>query len=267
MRLLFIRHGEPDYEHDSLTSAGRLEAQALAELSPHLHIDHAYVSPLGRAQETASYSLKKLGLEAETLDWLQEFTARLDSSLVLPGSEVPELIGSYHAYYNPDGSPRLRGAWDMYPAYLRSHPEYFDPEGWKNSAVVKHSDFLQKYEYATAQLDVLLARHGYVRDEEAGRGLYRAVRPNEETVAFFCHFAISTIFLSHLWGVSPFVPLHTLCMAPTSVTETVTEERQEGIAIFRTLRVGDTSHLAMAGLEPSFFARFCEMYSNKEQRH
>ena len=33
MRLLIIRHGDPDYEHDTLTEAGRLEVQLLAERS------------------------------------------------------------------------------------------------------------------------------------------------------------------------------------------------------------------------------------------
>ena len=31
MRILFIRHGEPDYEHDSLTERGVREAEALRE--------------------------------------------------------------------------------------------------------------------------------------------------------------------------------------------------------------------------------------------
>lgn len=30
MRLIFIRHGEPDYEHDSLTEKGWREAKLLA---------------------------------------------------------------------------------------------------------------------------------------------------------------------------------------------------------------------------------------------
>ena len=31
MRIVFVRHGEPDYEHDCLTETGRLQAQAAAE--------------------------------------------------------------------------------------------------------------------------------------------------------------------------------------------------------------------------------------------
>ena len=31
MRILLIRHGDPDYENDALTEAGRKEAEALSE--------------------------------------------------------------------------------------------------------------------------------------------------------------------------------------------------------------------------------------------
>ena len=267
MRLLFIRHGEPDYEHDSLTPRGKLEAAALAKIAPSLHIDHAYVSPLGRAQETASYTMKRLGMTAQTLDWLEEFPTRIDSSLVAPKTGLPELQGAYHPYYNADGTPRKRAIWDIYPAYYCGHPEYRDPTDWRKSAITRNSDQVEILDRVFKGFDGLMAQHGYVRDEAAGPGIYRAERPNDETIAFFCHFAIASVFLSHLWGVSPYMPMQALCMAPSSVTELVTEERQEGIAIFRALRIGDISHLAMAGMKPSFYARFCELYTNMDERH
>ena len=31
MRILFIRHGDPDYEHDCLTELGRRQALAVSE--------------------------------------------------------------------------------------------------------------------------------------------------------------------------------------------------------------------------------------------
>ena len=73
--------------------------------------------------------------------------------------------------------------------------------------------------------------------------------------------------LSRLWNVSPFVPLQFLAMAPTSLTEIVTEESEKGIAIFRTLRIGDITHLTVGNEEPSFSARFCERFENEDERH
>ena len=61
MKLIIIRHGDPDYEHDSLTETGVIEAKLLAgRLAQHKNIAAFYVSPLGRAQATAQYTLDAL---------------------------------------------------------------------------------------------------------------------------------------------------------------------------------------------------------------
>ena len=96
---------------------------------------------------------------------------------------------------------------------------------------------------------------------------YKVVEGNEKTIAFFCHYGITSVLLSRLWNVSPFVPLQVTALAPTSVTVVASEERQKGIGIFRTLRVGDISHLVIGDEEPSFSARFCEKYENEDERH
>jgi probable phosphoglycerate mutase len=75
------------------------------------------------------------------------------------------------------------------------------------------------------------------------------------------------VLVSHLVHVSPMILWHGFCAAPTSVTTAVTEERRAGIASFRVSGFGDTSHLYAAGREPSFSARFCECYTNKDERH
>ena len=78
MRILLIRHGDPDYDNDTLTEKGRREAALLAEAAPHMNLGTCFVSPLGRAQDTAAYSLKKIGRTAETIDWLEEFSGQID---------------------------------------------------------------------------------------------------------------------------------------------------------------------------------------------
>ena len=61
MKLLFIRHGDPDYTIDSLTEKGWKEAEFLSEKIAALDVRDFYVSPLGRAKDTASCTLKKNG--------------------------------------------------------------------------------------------------------------------------------------------------------------------------------------------------------------
>ena len=93
MRLLFIRHGDPDYENDRLNETGLKEARALSSLLKGEDLGACYASPLGRAQETAAIALGralpgKRGKDAAsacggiltTMDWLQEFPSRVDAS-------------------------------------------------------------------------------------------------------------------------------------------------------------------------------------------
>lgn len=61
MKLLLIRHGDPDYTIDSLTPKGHIEAEELAERLAAMDIKGYYTSPLGRAQKTAEYTLNKVG--------------------------------------------------------------------------------------------------------------------------------------------------------------------------------------------------------------
>lgn len=257
MRLLFIRHGDPDYENDTVTEKGKREVELLAKRAESLELGNCFVSPLGRARDTAAPSLKSTGKTAETLDWLEEFPAKIDLN------KVPHLIKAYPDTKMKDGRYLPRIIWDVVPSYWTEHSEYSDAEKWRASEISRNSDLVETYDRVTEAFDRLLEEHGYVREGAH----YRVERESEETLTFFCHFGVSCVLLSHLWSVSPFVLWHSLALAPSSVTEIITEEREKGIAYFRGLKIGDISHL-YAGHEPaSFAARFAETYGNKDQRH
>lgn len=293
MRILLIRHGDPDYMHDALTEKGKREAALLAKMAPAMDLGECFVSPMGRAQETASYSLKATHKTAKTVNWLMEFITDLNLNehpdlREAYGTDTPlmkdidpqKLVGKeYLSYTNllhpellraflpkadgtvPKYAPRI--VWDMLPSYYGKHPELSDPKEWRNSEIANAGCMNEAYDYVTGNFDRMLAEHGYEREG----GLYHVKKSNHNTVTCFCHLGVICVLLSHLWNLSPFQLWMNLGLAPTSVTELVTEERQEGTAIFRGLRVGDQSHLRAAGEEPSFMARFCEEYSNMEQRH
>jgi probable phosphoglycerate mutase len=273
MRLLFIRHGDPDYQGDCLNEIGLREARALAALIPRMDVGTCYASPLGRSQETAAIALGRAvpgahgraaaansGDILTTLDWLREFPAQVDVN------DVPLLQDAYYLKTLPDGSYKKRIVWDMYPSYYVEHPTYSDFEDWRTTLVAHNSDLLPVYDRVISSFDELLAEHGYVRD---GRH-YRVERENQDTLTFFCHFGITCVLLSHMWNVSPFVPLQSLCMPTSSVTECFSEERQKGYAHFRATRIGDTTHLTMAGLKTERLphsALFTDVYSDYTQRH
>lgn len=241
MRLLIVRHAEPDYERDSLTEKGFREAELLKQRLVKEPLTAIYCSPLGRAQATAAPTLAALGRTAETCDWLREFE----------GTVV-----------NPQTGKTVH-AWDQMPALLNEDAAYYHPTAWRQTALYQTGNAVEKYDAVCAGLDALLARHGYVHD---GR-VFRVQRENTDTVILFCHFAVEAVMLSHLLHTGP-VPLwQGLVALPSSVTELATEEREQGIASFRCSRFGDLSHLYAGGEPASFFARFCETYSNFDERH
>lgn len=241
MKLLIIRHADPDYDRDSLTEKGWREAQLLATRIAAMDIKEFYVSPLGRARDTANVTLNKINRNAEVLPWLREFHAPV----------YDEKLG------------RERIPWDLLPQDWTVIEEYYDKKLWHTVPLMKKGNVIDEALRVYAGVDEILKKHGYEREGN----LYRAVSPNRDTIAFFCHFGVECVILSHLLGISPVVLWHGFCAAPTSVTTLVTEERRKGIAYFRMSAFGDISHLYAAGEEPSFSARFCESYDNFDERH
>ena len=241
MKILIVRHADPDYTIDSLTPIGWKEAELLSRRLTKLDVQDFYVSPLGRAKDTASFTLEKTGRMATECDWLKEFPSKI---------------------HRPDREKEAI-TWDWLPADWTKEPRFYDKDAWCTPDAMIQGHVEEEYAYVTSHFDQLLASHGYEREG----GYYRAVRPNHDTVVLFCHFGVGCVIVSHLLGISPMVLWHGACAAPSSVTTLVTEERREGIASFRMLSFGDTAHLYAAGEDPSFAARFCETYKDTEQRH
>lgn len=241
MKLIIIRHGDPDYSIDSLTEAGWREAKLLAGRVSKWDVKNFYVSPLGRAKDTAKPTLEKMGREAEVMDWLREFPVNV--------TKIGEVEKSC--------------AWDWLPGVWTKIPEFYDKEKWTTVPCFAEVDMREKYKKVTDGLDALLKKHGY----ERSGNFYKVNEANEDTIVLFCHFALECVLISHLIGCSPMILWQGMCAAPTSVTTFNTEERRKGIASFRMASFGDISHLYEAGVAPAFAARFCETYDNMEQRH
>lgn len=241
MKILIVRHGDPNYEIDGLTERGKLEAELLAKRLIREKDPLFYCSILGRARLTVAPTLERLGAVAEYCDWLQEF--------------------NYERIATPDGN-RAHLAWDLMPAWLRDFPALYLPNEWKNVPMIRESGIPKAYDWVTSSLDALLQKHGYVREEN----FYRAECPNHKTLVLVCHFGLGSVLMSHLLNCSPYSLWQNTVMLPTSVTTLYTEEREKGIAAFRCAGLGDVSHLYANGVEPSFSARFCECFED-DTRH
>lgn len=242
MKLIIIRHGDPDYSIDSLTETGWVEAEYLSERISRMNVKEFYVSPMGRAKDTASFTLKKMNRTATELEWLREFAPRIS---------------------RPDKPDKASVIWDWLPQDWTADERFYDPHTWYDNEIMQAVHVKEEYEWVIKNFEEFLSSKGYVRDGH----LYRVEQGNEDTYVFFCHFGLGTLLISHLIGVSPMVLWHGFCAAPTSVSIINTEERRKGIASFRVSHYGDTSHLYIKNQEPAFAARYCEIYENMDQKH
>jgi len=178
MRIIFVRHGEPDYEHDCLTERGRIQARAAAERLREEGIEEIFSSPLGRAAETAEAAADVLKLTVTTLDYMRELHWGSMDGSPLPADGHPW-----------DLADRMAGeGWDLTNPAWRSHP-YF-----RNNQVTAEAD------YVAEKTDEWLCSLGYER-----RGAYYCcVRPDDrqKTVALFSHGGSSAAAMGHILNLT-----------------------------------------------------------------
>lgn len=238
MKLIFVRHAEPDYKHDSLTLKGRREAELLSLRLAKLDVKDFYVSPLGRAQETARYTLDRMKRTAETLPWLAEFRGRS---------------------FDPE-KDCFRIPWDYKPQCWMERPLLRDADRWVEDEWMASGTVPSIWDETREGLDALLARYGFNRQGK----MYHAQDNQPDTIVLFCHFGIMAACIGYLTGISPVNLWHGFCAQPSSVTTLVTEERVRGEVAWRCMSWGDLSHLYVADEPYSTAALFPECYTGRD---
>lgn len=174
MRIVFVRHGEPDYVHDCLTETGRVQALAAAERLREEGISEIYSSPLGRAAETAEATSRALGLPVRTLDFMRELQ-----------------------WGSKDGNPLFANGhpWDIADELARQGTELNDP-AWREHPYFKNNLVSDAVDLVEKGIDGWLLDLGYRREGP----YYRCVRENDEqrTVALFSHGGSSAAAMGHM---------------------------------------------------------------------
>jgi len=177
MRIVFVRHGDPDYLRDCLTQEGHKQAAAAAQRLAREGISEIYSSPCGRAYETASYLSLLLNLPIETLDYMHEISW---GGFRIPHNGHPWILGE----------KMLESGFDFCSQDWREHP-FFDG----NIAT-------EDYKVITACFDEFLLKQGY--KHEGGRFLCQA--GSDKTIALFSHGGSGACVLAHLLSLSfPYV--------------------------------------------------------------
>ena len=241
MRILIIRHADPDYSVDGLTEKGNREAELLSHRLVKEDIKDIYCSELGRARLTIKPTLEKLNITATYCSWLKEFSY---ATVKLPFHE------------------KERIPWDFLPSQMESTPKLYDSGLWKTVPFGENSHMISYYNQVCDNFDALLESYGYKRD---GCN-YKVLSPNKDTIVLTCHFGVAAVLLAHIMQCSPYTIWQHTVLLPTSITTIYTEEREEGIASLRCACIGDLSHLYVANEPPAFAARFCECFTD-DTRH
>ena len=180
MRILFVRHGNPNYELDALTELGHKQADACAERLSHEGIERIFSSTCGRALETAAYTAEKYGIEVERCDFIRE----IDWS-GKDGNTIPE-----------NGSP-----WLYAEKYIREGRCLVDFD-WERDDLFSISNTPDSFRKVAAGLDGWLEALGFKREG----CFYRVMKPQHHTVAIFCHGGAFAAAFSHLFNLpAPFV--------------------------------------------------------------
>ena len=210
MKIMIIRHGEPDNPNQTLTKKGFEEVKALSEMYKDYPFDEMYSSPLARAKLTAEAVLSPNNKKAIIVDWLKEF---------------------YHPVINPKTGEEMFN-WDFKPSFFTSQEEFYHPDQYLKSEIMKSGNVEKEYLKVVEEFDKVLAKNGYVREGK----YYRVENANRKTIVFFCHFAMMSVLMSHLMGIPYVLIAQMFACAPTGVTVFNSEEREKGIAQFRCSR-------------------------------
>ena len=183
MRIIFVRHGEPDYARDCLTETGWAQARLAAERLAPERPEALYASPMGRALQTAEPTVQRTGAgPVRVLPFLHE--------LCWGSIDGTPTFADGHPWTIADELIRL--GWDLNDPAWPEHPFF------QNNTVTASAAMVAR------ETDAFLAGLGYARE-----GLYyRCLRPDdaEHTVAVFCHGGSSSAVLARLFNLTfPYV--------------------------------------------------------------
>ena len=218
MRIIIVRHGDPDYARDALTELGKKQAAAVAERLMDEGIEEIYSSPLGRAKETAEAFAELSGIRSiHMLDFMREIRFGFGEALYETGNPWEEVDKMAE-----EGKEILDPNWHEWPFFK------------ENIATVDVDDI-------ASATDDWLRELGYERE-----GLYYRCTTEddtEHTVALFCHGGSGTAMIARILNL----PFPYLCaiirMRHTSIT-TIRMEKIPGSKITPVLELtGDDRHI------------------------
>lgn len=201
MRIVFIRHGYPDYKLDCLTELGHAHAEAAAKRLADERPVAIYASTMGRAQQTARHIADKLGMDIIPVDFMRELN-----------------------WGSANGEPILKGGhpWIVSDTIIAEGDDITEDE-WETLPVHSGNLVIASVQKAADGFDSLLSSLGVLRE-----GLYyRVTRKNDDTVFMVSHGGSSSAVLSHMLNI-PFPQFCATIRPKFTAITIVTLEGNEG---------------------------------------
>lgn len=219
MRIIFVRHGHPNYELDCLTPLGHKHGEAVAERLRQELVEKLYSSTCGRAMETAEHIDKNFGLGVEGLEFMREIKwGSADGMPVYEGG---------HPWLNSDY--QVKQGKDLLDKNWRESEQY------RNNRMVAAGDRLGEC------LDEWLAELGYTREGD----YYRVGKVRYGTIVLVSHGGASSAALAHLFNLPlPFV-CSAICPDYTAVTVVTLSEKEGTLTAPKFEIMNDARHIAM----------------------
>ena len=219
MRIVFVRHGRPDYDTDSLTSIGRLHAIESAERVKNLGISEIYASPMGRAVETAEATAGLLKLPITKLPFMREIGWSSKNGEPLEDNGHP---------------------WNLIPKLVSRNSSAVYDEAWRESPEFINNKITDYTKAVEEKGDEWLASLGYTREGK----FYRVGKAaSDKTIALFSHGGSSTALIAHMLNI-PFPAMCVILRPWFCAVTTLKLPTTEGDLVMSTVEImSDSRHV------------------------
>lgn len=223
MKIIFVRHGHPDYVNDCLTELGHKQAEAAALRLKDEGIEEVFSSPFGRAVETAQHTARLISKEVTKLDFMREIRWG-----AMDGCEV----------YG-EGHPWDTSLYALSLGYSLMDEEWTEKEPFCDNVVFK------EIERVAEESDEWLLSLGYKREGAN----YRVVGDDtNKTIALFSHGGSSSALFSHLLNLPFFYLCRALCPDFTAITVLNFSDEKGAITAPQIELANDSRHIRGNGV-------------------
>lgn len=189
MKIIFVRHGHPNYKDDCLTELGHPQAEAAAERLKDEKIDKIFSSSCGRAVETACHIAARHNLDITQLDFMREIHWGV-----------------------PDTDDYVQPWWKV-DSWVKDGKDIMNHD-WQNDADFKDRTVVSSYNKVSAAFDEWLKELGLEREGN----YYRVTKENNDTIMLASHGGSSSVVLSHIFNLPFSFVCRSICPNFTAIT-------------------------------------------------